>query len=68
MRHFEELCSTLNPEIFYISVIGGGPTGVEMAGALAELVRGPLSSDNQRAASLIKIRIVEAGDRLLPAF
>ena len=68
MRHFEELCSTPNPEIFYISVIGGGPTGVEMAGALAELVRGPLSSDNQGAASLIKIRIIEAGDRLLPAF
>ena len=68
MRHFEELCSAPIPEIFYISVIGGGPTGVEMAGALAELVRGPLSSDNQRAASLIKIRIIEAGDRLLPSF
>ena len=61
MRHFEELCSTPNPENFYISVIGGGPTGVEMAGALAELVRGPLSSDNQGAASLIKIRIIEIG-------
>jgi NADH dehydrogenase len=51
-----------------ISVIGGGPTGVEMAGALAELVRGPLKSDQKHAAAQIDVQLIEAGDRLLPPF
>ena len=68
MRHFEDLCRFSIPEDFNISVIGGGPTGVEMAGAIAELINGPLKSDNQSAASHIKVRIIEAGARLLPSF
>ena len=39
-----------------------------MAGAIAELVRGPLKSDHARSAANIKVRIIEAGDRLLPTF
>jgi NADH:ubiquinone reductase (H+-translocating) len=50
-------------------IIGGGPTGVEMAGAIAELARYTLASDfrniNPRSARII---LVEAGDRLLRAF
>src|SRR5271165_1519107 len=50
-------------------VIGGGPTGVEMAGAIAELARYTLASDfrniNPGSARVI---LVEAGDRLLKAF
>jgi NADH:ubiquinone reductase (H+-translocating) len=49
-------------------VIGGGPTGVEFAGALSELVRGPLDKDF-RGTPLIKetsIILIEATDRLLP--
>ncbi len=50
-------------------VIGGGPTGVEMAGAIAELARYTLASDfrniNPGAARVI---LVEASDRLLRAF
>ena len=68
MRHFEDLCRFSNPEDFNISVIGGGPTGVEMAGAIAELIKGPLASDNEIAATHIKVRIIEAGTRLLPSF
>ena len=47
--------------------VGGGPTGVEFAGALAELVYGPLLRD-YRAVSNDEVRIIllEAGDRLLP--
>ena len=33
MRRFEDLCRFQDETIFSISVIGGGPTGVEMAGA-----------------------------------
>ena len=68
MRHFEDLCRFSNPDDFNISVIGGGPTGVEMAGAIAELIKGPLASDNEIAAKHIKVRIIEAGARLLPSF
>ncbi len=68
MRRFEDLCRFEDDTQFSISVIGGGPTGVEMAGAIAELVRGPLKSDHARSAANIKVRIIEAGERLLPTF
>lgn len=51
-----------------LTVVGGGPTGVEMAGALAELAAGPLKSDHEHAAKHIKINLIEAGPRLLPTF
>jgi NADH dehydrogenase len=68
MRRFEDLCRFEDETRFSISVVGGGPTGVEMAGALAELVRGPLKSDQATAAAHIDVRLIEAGDRLLPPF
>jgi NADH dehydrogenase len=50
-------------------VIGGGPTGVEMAGAIAELARVALRHDfrsiDPREASIV---LVEAGPCVLPAF
>jgi NADH dehydrogenase len=50
-------------------VVGGGPTGVEMAGAIAELAKRALASDfrsiDPRSARII---LLEAGPRLLPAF
>jgi NADH:ubiquinone reductase (H+-translocating) len=68
MRRFEDLCRFEDNTRLTISVVGGGPTGVEMAGALAELVRGPLKSDQANAAAHIKVQLLEAGDRLLPPF
>jgi len=68
MRRFEDLCRLTDNTELSITVIGGGPTGVEMAGALAELKRGPLKSDQAGAAKRIHIRLVEAGPRLLPSF
>lgn len=50
-------------------VVGGGPTGVEMAGAIADLARGALAPDfrniDPRETSVL---LVEAGPRLLNAF
>jgi NADH dehydrogenase len=50
-------------------IVGGGPTGVEMAGAIAELSKRALAADfrviDPRSARII---LVEAGPRLLPAF
>jgi NADH dehydrogenase len=68
LRRFEDLCRFEDETIFSISVVGGGPTGVEMAGAFAELVRGPLKNDQQHAAAHIKINLIEAGPRILPMF
>lgn len=50
-------------------VVGGGPTGVEMAGAIAELARFTLRRDFRRInPAQARILLVEAGPRLLPAF
>jgi NADH dehydrogenase len=50
-------------------VIGGGPTGVELAGALAEIARYTMARDfrviNPTQAQII---LVEAGPRILPTF
>jgi NADH dehydrogenase FAD-containing subunit len=50
-------------------VVGGGPTGVEMAGAIAELARKALAEDFRRIDPRhARILLVEAGPRVLPAF
>jgi NADH:ubiquinone reductase (H+-translocating) len=47
-------------------VVGGGPTGVEYAGALSELIFGPLLKDfPDVAADEVRIELVEAFDSLL---
>ncbi|WP_036155772.1 NAD(P)/FAD-dependent oxidoreductase [Maribacter forsetii] len=50
-------------------IVGGGPTGVELAGALAEIKKGILPKDypdlDTRRA---QINIVQGGDCLLPGF
>lgn len=52
-----------------IAIIGGGPTGVELAGAIAELSRFTLARDfrsiNPRDT---RVTLVEAGPRLLSGF
>jgi NADH dehydrogenase len=68
MRRFEDLCRFEDETRLSIAVIGGGPTGVEMAGAIAVLIRGPLKSDQANAAAHINISLIEAGPRLLPPF
>lgn len=50
-------------------VIGGGPTGVEMAGAFAEMARHTLRSDFRRVdPAAARILLVEGGKRLLAAY
>ena len=68
MRRFEDLCRFEDNTRLSIAVVGGGPTGVEMAGALAELKRGPLKNDLAHAADHMDIYLIEAGPRILPMF
>jgi NADH dehydrogenase len=50
-------------------VVGGGPTGVELAGAIAELARFVLARDfhaiHPEAADIV---LLEGGERILPSF
>ena len=50
-------------------VVGGGATGVEIAGAIAELARKALAADFRNIdPQCARIVLVEAGQRLLPSF
>ena len=50
-------------------IVGGGPTGVELAGALAELSRATLARDFRRIdPATARIVLIEAGPRLLASF
>ncbi|GAC1430985.1 MAG: NAD(P)/FAD-dependent oxidoreductase [Ktedonobacteraceae bacterium] len=50
-------------------LVGAGPTGVEMAGAIAELAHKALASDFRHIdPKLARIILVEAGPRMLAAF
>jgi NADH dehydrogenase len=50
-------------------VVGGGPTGVEMAGAIAEIARDALQSEFRHIdPAAARIVLVEAGPRILPSF
>lgn len=50
-------------------IVGGGPTGVEIAGAIAELARNSVTRDFRSIKpQSARIVLVEAGARLIPAF
>lgn len=50
-------------------VVGGGPTGVELAGAIGELSRFTLAKDFRNIdAKLARVILLEAGQRILPMF
>jgi NADH dehydrogenase len=50
-------------------VVGGGPTGVELAGAIGEMSRFTLAKDFRNIdPTLARVILIEAGARILPAF
>ncbi len=50
-------------------VIGGGPTGVELAGAMVELARHAMPRDFRRIdPAMARVVLIEAGPRLLATF
>jgi NADH:ubiquinone reductase (H+-translocating) len=57
---------TVRQRLMTIVVVGGGPTGVELAGAFAELTRTVLRADFRRIdPRQARVILVEAGPRLL---
>lgn len=50
-------------------IVGGGPTGVELAGVLPEMCRVAFRPDFRRIdTSMVRVILLEGGPRLLPAF
>ena len=50
-------------------VVGGGPTGVELAGAIGEMSRFTLAKDFRNIdATVARVILLEAGPRILPMF
>lgn len=68
LNNYEEVAAGRKPkETLKVVVIGGGPTGVEVAGAIAELQKG-LKKEFPEIAQFGDVSLVEAGPRLLPMF
>ena len=70
LRAFERAVLEPDPERrraeLTFAVVGGGPTGVEMAGALSELIRLVLVKDYPRLnVKDVRVLLIEATDRLL---
>lgn len=69
LNTFELAERTGNPELLNFVIIGGGPTGVELSGALAELSKIVLRNDFRNIrADKAGIYLIEAGPAILPAF
>ena len=70
---FERAERSLDPveqqRLMTIAIVGGGPTGVELAGSLAELCRHTLADDFRNIApEHARIMLIEGGPRLLAGF
>src|SRR5262245_23436078 len=70
MRRFEDAIEATDPveraRLLTIAVVGGGPTGVEVSGAVSELLRRVLARDYRAIApDQISVILLEAGDRVL---
>src|SRR5262249_33657234 len=70
---FEKAESEADPDerrrLLSFVIVGAGPTGVEMAGAIAELARKALAADFRTIdPSTARTVLGEAGTRALPAF
>lgn len=54
-------------ESLNVVIVGGGPTGVELAGAVREL-QGEIKREFEHIAPQATVTLLEAGPRLLPSF
>ncbi|HEV2363333.1 MAG TPA: NAD(P)/FAD-dependent oxidoreductase [Caulobacteraceae bacterium] len=68
-EHAELAGRSAAPMLTTFVVVGGGPTGVELAGAIAEIARDALRSEFRHIdPAAARIVLAEAGPRILPTF
>ena len=68
LRNYESVEDGLLPiESLNVVIVGGGPTGVELAGAVREL-QGEIKREFEHLAPKATVTLLEAGPRLLPSF
>jgi NADH dehydrogenase FAD-containing subunit len=64
-----EIDPSSHRDLLTFVVVGGGPSGVELAGALAGMTRMTLRSDFRRIdPTATRIVLIESGPRILPTF
>ncbi|MBC6477483.1 MAG: NAD(P)/FAD-dependent oxidoreductase [Hormoscilla sp. GM7CHS1pb] len=55
------------PQLLTFAIVGGGPAGVELAGAWMELIKGPLAKDYPHLDwQQVRVIILQSANRLLP--
>ncbi|MCC5605383.1 NAD(P)/FAD-dependent oxidoreductase [Nostoc sp. CHAB 5834] len=64
-RAIQESDSSRRQQLLTFSIVGGGATGVEVAGAFVEMLRGNLRRDYPTLWQQVRLIIVQSGDRLL---
>lgn len=65
----KETDSKIRKKLLSFVIVGGGPTGVELAGAIADVARHIIRKDFRNINPMdTKITLVEAGDRILTPF
>jgi NADH dehydrogenase len=68
LQTYESVEDGLLPlESLNVVIVGGGPTGVELAGAVSELQR-EIQREFEHIAPKATVTLLEAGPRLLPSF
>lgn len=73
LRAFEEAESAVNEAeraawLTFV-IIGGGPTGIEMAGAIAELARHGMAEEYRAIdPAIARVILLQSGPRILPTF
>lgn len=70
LQNFEEACLTNSynkqDELMNVVIVGGGPTGVELAGALGEMKKHVLPKDYPELdLDIMDIHLFQGGDRIL---
>lgn len=68
LHTYEDVSDGLKPtSALRVAVVGGGPTGLELAGAIKELQL-QMKRDFEDLAQHASVTLIEAGPRLLPTF
>lgn len=73
LSNLEQAELSTDPEerrlLMTVAIVGGGPTGVELAGAFADLLRRSLHTNFRRIdTTRLRVVLIEGGDRILSAY